>query len=163
MTENITKHTIILNNMKLICLWSIECYKYSGELEPICTGSWRWWNHFATPSLLTSLWQTEISLQGGERKNVTPGNWERLQIRAFPLSPGKILLAHHCLFISNNSLRFYLYQTSDANEKEVSINICTWQSESSKVTYLDFLKFLWKEKKNLKNQKLLQIWAAQGK
>lgn len=84
--------------------------------------------------------------------------------QGFPTqSPGKILLAHHCLFISNNSLRFYLYQTSDANEKEVSINICTWQSESSKVTYLDFLKFLWKEKKNLKNQKLLQIWAAQGK
>lgn len=36
-------------------------------------------------SLLTSLWQTEPSLQGGEGKKVTPGNWERLQIRVFPL------------------------------------------------------------------------------
>lgn len=103
-------------------IWSLYTYgvysaiRYSGVLEPVCTGWWSWWNRFVTPSLVTSHWQ--IDSLGGERKSFTR-ELGKVTNQAFPcrMLVVKLLSAHYyCLFISNNSLRCYLYQALNVNE-----------------------------------------------
>lgn len=99
----------------------------------------------------------------GARQRVTPGNWERLEIRAFPLRVlvVQLLSAHHFLFISNSRLRhcnkLWMFMKNKSPR--------TWSHGNQKVWKLliqtCFFFFIWKAKTDLKNQKWLQIRAAQ--